>query len=302
MRPIYNFKSETMIKITSFILASWLILTTSCTISVNEKNSAENSADGNGFMYDNREVTVNGVFSLKNNEIYAGEYIVMNFKGVQNALEKDGYHHVGIAIKISTSTGEVLEESDDLYANMELQSADYNIYYAYYGVPTSLSDGEQLTIELTLFDKFGGVKYDFNDTYTVRHKASPLTDNVIIETNLTAQDIGIQIFESCFQKKKSPITLEHPEQLEVYFKGVKGFKDINGIVFFEYTINIFDANGKEISSTSNTFDGDVSEMEYYPLTAFYDFKQLEPGTYKWHVQFKDASSDKFVKAIIDVII
>jgi hypothetical protein len=287
---------------TPYLFICFLFTTSSCTITINDKEKSSTSNDGSAFMYDEREVTVNGVFPVKNNEIIAGEYIVMNFKGVQNALEKDGYHHVGISIKIMNTAGEVIEESDDLYANMELQSADYNIYYAYYGVPTKLADGEQLTFELTLFDKFGGIKYDFNDTYTVRHKASPFTENVVIETNLDLPNIGIQVFETCFQQKKSPILLESPEKLETYFKGIKGFKDINGIVFFEYTISIFDETGKEISSTTNTFDGDVTGMEYYPLTAFYDFKQLSSGKYKWHVQFKDVSSDKFVKAIIDVVI
>jgi hypothetical protein len=289
-----------MNKITPILLLSWLVIANSCTINVNDKDSSSKTVSGDGFLYEKREVTVNGIFPISNNEIIAGEYIVMNFKGVENAVEKDGYHHVGISIKISTSTGEVIEQSDDLYSNMELQSSDYNIYYAYYGVPTTLEDGEQLTFELTLFDKFGGVTYDFKDTYTVRFLDSPLTENVTIETNLNPSNIGVQLFKSCFQIKKAPITFDSPEQIDIYFKGVKDFKEINGVAFFEYTISIFDENKKEISTTSNTFDGDVSEMDFYPLTAYYDFKQLKSGKYKWHVQFKDVNSDKFVKAIIDV--
>jgi hypothetical protein len=291
-----------MKKIAPFLVLSWLLASTACTSNVKDSDTKETTSDGSEFMYENREVTVNGILPVENNEILSGEFVVMNFTGVQKALEKDGFHHVGIAIKISTSSGEVIEESDDLYANMELQSADYNIYYAYYGVPTNLADGEQLTFELTLFDKFGGIKYDFKDTYTVKHTDAPLTANAVIETNLNANTIGIQVFENCFQKKTSPIVLDEPVQLDVYFKGVNGFTSINEVVFFEYTISIFDENGTELSATSDSFEGDVSEFTDYPLTAYYDFTQLESGKYKWHVKFKDANSDKFVTAIIDVVI
>lgn len=274
----------------------------SCTINVNEKEEIENLETKNGFYYEDKIISINTSFPVVDNEIIAGEYLVISFKGVKNATIKDGFQHVGIGVKILDEQGTILDQVEDLLGNIEQQTPDYNKYFTYYGVPTKFEEGKKLTFITTLFDKYGTVSYETTDELTVVHRPAPITEKVTIESNIENKDITAQVFDGYLQFESVPAAIEPNAKLDIYFTGVNGFKSIDGIVFFEYIIEVLSEDGKEISKLTDSFEGEVVELEFYPLNASQEFTNIEVGKYKWIVTFKDVNSNKYVKSSIDVII
>jgi hypothetical protein len=286
------------------ILLSLVIssLSFSCTINVNEKEEIENLETKNGFYYEDKIISINTSFPVVDNEIIAGEYLVISFKGVKNATIKDGFQHVGIGVKILDEQGTILDQVEDLLGNIEQQTPDYNKYFTYYGVPTKFEEGKKLTFITTLFDKYGTVSYETTDEFIVVHKPAPITEKVSIESNIENKDITAQVFDGYLQFESVPAAIEPNAKLDIYLTGVNGFKSIDGIVFFEYIIEVISEDGKEISKLTDTFDGEVGELDSYPLNASQEFTNIAAGKYKWIVTFKDVNSNKYVKSSIDVII
>lgn len=287
------------------IFLSWLLITScfaSCTINVNEKEEIETLDSKNGFYYEDKIVTINSNFPVVDNEIIAGEYLVISFKGVKNATLKDGFQHVGIAIKILDEQGNILDQADDLLSNIEQQTPDYNKYFTYYGVPTKFEHGKKLTFITTLFDKYGTISYETTDDFIVVHKSAPITEKVTIETNLENKTVTTQVFDNCLQYKSAPVAIENNAKLDIYFNGVNGFKSINNVVYFEYSIEVLTEDGQEVSKLMDKFDGEVGSLDSYPLNASQEFTNLSKGVYKWMVTFKDANSSKYIKSIIDVVV
>jgi hypothetical protein len=276
----------------------------SCTINVNdnEKEGIENVDSKNGFYYEDKIISINTNFPVVDNEIIAGEYLVISFKGVKNATIKEGFQHVGIGVKILDEQGTILDQADDLLGNIEQQTPDYNKYFTYYGVPTKFEEGKKLTFITTLFDKYGTVSYETTDEFIVVHKPAPVTEKVTLESNIENKEITAQVFDGYLQFESVPVAIEPNAKLDIYLTGVNGFKSIEGIVFFEYIIEVISEDGKEISKLTDTFDGEVGELDSYPLSASQEFTNIAAGKYKWIVTFKDVNSNKYVKSSIDVII
>jgi hypothetical protein len=281
----------------------FLLLLASCTVTVNEKSEMETIKNENGFSYEEKTVSINTNFAIKNNEIIAGEYLVITFSGVKNATLKDGYQHVGLGLKILDEAGTVLEESTDLMANVEQQAADLDKFHVYYTVPTTFKEGSKITFITTLYDKYGTVSYETKDEFIIVNSAPPATENMLIESNLPDVDsILPQLFKGHKQFTEVPISIAADETLDLYLNKVKGFKIIGENVFIKYTIQVFNDNGEQIASQSDEFTGKIEQDAFYQLTASQEFNNIEAGNYLWVVTYNDANSDKYIKTIVDVII
>lgn len=286
-----------------FLAIIFGLLISSCTVTVNEKNEIEDLKNESGFSYDEKLVSINTNFPIKNNEITAGEYVVITYVGVKNATLKDGYQHVGLGVKIVDDAGKVLEESTDLMSNVEQQAADLDKFHAYYVVPTSYKDGSTISIITTLFDKYGTVSYESKDDFVIVNRDAPITENMALESNLLEVDsILPQLFKGHKQFTTVPISIASDETLDLYLNKVKGFKIIGENVFIKYTIQVFNEQGEQIASQSDEFSGKILDETYFQLTANQVFNNIEKGKYLWVVTYNDANSNKYLKTIVDVII
>jgi len=282
------------------LLISVLFLVFSCKFTVNESNDKEFK---DGFKYDKKISTINGNFKIKNNELIAGEFFVMEFKGVENATLKDGFKHVGIAVKIIDGKGTILEENDDLLSNIEQQRQDYDKFLMYYGVPYSMEEGEKIIFEVTLFDKYGDVSYDVKEEYTVTKKLyPPLTNGISIETNSESENIGGQVFfDNCYQFENTPISLSSDFEITFYLIGLNDFDTKNGFLNANYSFDVIDSKGEVVFNKEDVILGEVDQnTPYYNLNFSLNFTKLNSGNYKWVINLKDNKSNKFVKVNIDL--
>jgi hypothetical protein len=279
------------------------LLNFSCTVTVNEKDEIETLKNENGFSYENISVSINKNFPIKNNELIAGEYVVITYLGVKNATLKEGYQHVGLGIKIIDETGKVIEESADLFSNIEQQASDLEEFKAYYVVPPTYTDGAKLTIITTLFDKYGTVKYEKEQEFVVTYAAPPVTENILLESNIETKDsFQSQIFDGSSQFITTPVVATPTSSLDLYVNNVTGFEILEGKIFIKYSVQLLDESNNELYITSDQFDGKVGDKKTFQLTANMAFDNIASGNYFWVVTFEDVNSTKFIKTIIDVVI
>lgn len=285
------------------IIYSLLILSVfnSCTLETSTGNNDDKPKDG--FKYEKKISTINGNFKIKNKELIAGEFFVMEFKGVENATLKDGYKHVGIAVKILNGKGDILEQNEDLLSNIEQQDKDYDKFLMYYGIPYSMEEGEKIKFEVTLFDKYGDVSYDIVEEYTVvKNQKPPFTNGISFETNSKSENIGGQIFfDNCYQFENTPLALENDFDIVFYLIGLNDFETENGMLNAKYSMKVFDSKKEEIFNKEDYIMGEIDQNSpYYNLNFSLKYTQLKAGDYKWIIFIEDNNSDTFVKASIDL--
>lgn len=272
----------------------------SCEVSVGEnQNGDEHGSVKNGFSYGKKTVTINGLEELSNNEITAGENLMIQFFDVANATQKEGFQHVGISFKVTTESGEQLEHTDDLFDNLEQQDVKLDYFKAYYGIPSELI-GQEIEITYSIYDKYGTVSYDFNETYKVVKKSVPVTKGVKFNTNLEGIDIKGQVFVDNIQKANTPVDVELEEDLYLYLINVNGFTLTDSILEANTIMSLIDGNGEEILKIENPLSGSVAGYEYYPLYFQEKFSNVPAGTYTWFVYIKDQLSDKFIEASTEI--
>lgn len=274
----------------------------SCEVSVGDnQNGDEQGSVKNGFSYGKKTVTINGLVELESNEIIPGESLMIQFFDVTNATQKDGYQHVGISIQIIDENGEILDESEDLFGNIEQQDIDLDYFKAYYGIPRSLI-GHEIEVVYSLYDKYGTVSYDFSEKYIVVDKEAPSTSNISINTNLEGVNITGQLVMSHIQFEKSPANVSRDEDVYLYLNGVKGFTLVDSTLESHYTMSLIDKDGLELFVLENELKGSVVGYPYYPLYFREKFTEVDSGEYLWKISIKDDHSDKFVEASSILII
>ena len=276
-------------------LVSFLIIATSCEVTVggDKPGSNEDSEIKNGFSYEEFTVSINGIESIKNNEIIRGENIIIEFDGVSNATLKDGFQHVGISLKVSDANGVVLSEHEDLLSKIEQQDPKIDFLEAYFSVPSDAQE-ESLIMEVTLFDKYGTVSYDFKETYKLVSKPAIATKGIKLNSNLDDVNLSSQLFVGKRQFEKAPAKINKGEELLIYVNGVKNFTEENGAVDMDYVMKIMDDNNKEVYLLEDELSGPVEGFDTYPLYFSKVFSEFESGNYTWDLLVSDQKSDKFV--------
>lgn len=275
----------------------------SCEITVNGGESEEGK-DGkvqNGFSYESLETTINGLEFVLTNEVIAGEKLMMKFNGLSNATQKDGYVHVGIAIKVYDDAGNLINESEDLLSHIEQQDPDINYVEAFVKIP-EYSKSKEIRVVATLFDKYGTVSYDFDDTYQIVQKDPPSTTGVIFKTNLEDVSLVGQVFRESVQFSYAPIEVDAGETIVLYVKGMKGFAEENGDVDMIYSQTMTNENGDQVFVKEDKLVGSVEGYESYPISFNITLANFEPGQYFWEIRTKDTKSDKYLDAFLDVIV
>ena len=206
-------------------ILSFVFIATSCEVTVggeNDKDEKENNEIKNGFSYESFVVKINGVESINNNEIIRGENIFVEFDGVENATLKDEFQHVGISLRIYNTSGELVDEYDDLLSKIEQQDPKIDFFEAFFTVPLDEKE-ESMTMEVTLFDKYGTISYDFKETYTLVSKIPLGTKGVEIKTKLEGLELSSQLFQIKRQLEKTPAKINKEDEVLIFLNGVKGF-------------------------------------------------------------------------------
>jgi hypothetical protein len=283
-----------------FVVAGLL---SACEVTVNEGSSEESSEEvvQNGFSYDELTRTMNGVFPLENESIVAGEYLVIEFEGVQDAVQKDGYQHVGIGLQVYSPDGELIEESEDLLANIEQQDPLNDRYHFYYGVPKEFA-GQSITVEYSLFDKYGDQSYSFIDEIEVVDEMPPITENVKIETSLE-NELYPQVFEGEYQTEVAPVEVGGTFDLEMFINNISGFEtDWNGDLNLAYNIIIVDEYGEMVFEKEDVIIGNVEDQDNYPLTFSLSFNNMDAGNYIWKITTKDNLGSHYLNAAVKFVV
>ncbi len=271
------------------------LIVTSCEVtvggdqSIDEKNEVKN-----GFSYGKKDIKINKTFDVKNNIVYAGETLTFEFSDVQNATLKDNYQHVGIEITIKNEKGEIVDHSDDLLGNIEQQDPKLDVFNAYFTVPSDVKEGEKITVDLRLFDKYGEISYDFSDEYTITKEIFKGTENVDINTNIEDVELSVQLKLDRKQFEKAPVQVKNGDELLINVNGVKDFNTVEGVVFIDYILEVEDEKGKIVFSQEDVIEGPVENYETYPIYFTKDFYEYEDGNYVFRIFLKDQKSDKKV--------
>ena len=284
------------------IMFSGICLLSSCEVTVgDEKKEGTEKKIENGFSYGKKEVTINGLDKVVNGKITASEYLIFDFIDVKNATLKDGFQHVGISVVIKDSEGEILDQSDDLLSNIEQQNPKLDNFNASYGIPSRLI-GQEITIEYSLFDKYGSVKYDFKETFEIVNQAAPVTKGMKFDSNIEGLKIIGQLINDKFQYEKTPARLEIGDQVFMYINGVTGFKLIENEIQSHFKLWFTNNDGEIFNEVTSELNGEVGFLDFYPIYFSKEFGDLDAGKYTWHVLIEDDNSDKFVSCECSIII
>lgn len=279
------------------------MLLNSCEVTINENSSSGNETHEakNGFSYEEIDRSINGILPVKNNEVIAGEYLIIKFDGIANATLKDGYQHLGIGLQVYGPDGKLYDEAEDLLSNIEQQDPNIDNCHFYFGIPEEFA-GEQMRIDYQLYDKYGDVSYDFSDEYDVINQDPPITENVKIESSLEA-DIKPQIFQQEYQKEKCPLEVAGNFELKMFLIDVSGFtiSDL-GEVNLSYRIALENADGVEEFSKEDKLHGSVEGAASYPLTFSLNYENLPKGNYVWKVHVEDDLGEHYINVSAPLIV
>lgn len=277
-------------------LLSFALMLTSCEVTVGgETDDQESQEIKNGFSYESYSVSINGVESIKNNEVIRGENIIIEFDGVQNATLKDDFQHVGISLKVIDSEGNILDQYEDLLSKIEQQDPKIDFFEAFFTVPLN-ADEETITMEVVLFDKYGTISYDFKETYSLVSKVAQGTDGVKLTTNLENVDMTSQIFVGKRQFEKTPSKVDKGDEVLIYINGANGFVEEENMVDMHYVMKIINSDNEEVFFQEDELQGSVEGYETYPLYFSKVFQEFDAGKYTWSVLITDTKSDKFIDA------
>ncbi len=233
------------------LFASIALFVSSCEVTVGGDKSKDKDGKNevkNGFSYGKKDIKINKTFDVKNNIVYAGETLTFEFTDVQNATLKDNYQHVGIEITIKNEKGEIVDHSDDLLGNIEQQDPKLDVFNAYFTVPSDVKEGEKITVDLRLFDKYGEISYDFSDEYTITKEIFKGTENVDINTNIEDVELSVQLKLDRKQFEKAPVQVKNGDELLINVNGVKDFNTEEGVVYIDYILEVDDADGNIVFS------------------------------------------------------
>lgn len=278
------------------------VLLTSCEVTINEdKSSSEESSEvKNGFSYENVEKSINGILPV-DNEVIAGEYLIVKFDGLENTTLKDGFQHVGIALKVYRPDGGLYDESEDLLSNIEQQDPKIDNCHFYFAVPKEFAGGS-MRLEYQLYDKYGDVSYDFSEEYNVVDALPPVTKNIAIETSLEAE-LYPQVFDYEYQAEKCPVEVGNTFELKLYVNNVSGFAvNQNGEVDLAYKITMENSAGEIGFTKEDVIQGSVEGEESYPLTFTLSYEDLSSGDYTWKIYVTDNAGDNYMNLTAPVTV
>lgn len=286
-----------------FLITIVTTLSNSCEITVNGTNPGDDEKEiKNGFSYESLDFTIHGLHPVKKNEVPLGSDLFFEFSGVQGATEKDGFKHVGMAILITDEQGEVLAESEDLLSNIEQQDLDLDYYYAHYDLPSSMKDGDEFTVKLNLFDKYGDVSYEVEETFYCSNARVPGTEGVKIKAvqATSENEVSVKILKDDFQEETAPVDVYQEETLYMYLDGLSGFVASEGMINIHYLIELFDEKGDRIFDLEEDLIEPMGDMETYPIYFNQDFGHLAAGSYEWKVTLHDNNGTDMVTISVPV--
>lgn len=251
-----------------------------------------NTGDGeakNGFSYKKVDITHFGEFPVRNEEVNHGEMVNMEFSGIKGATQKGGYIHLGIRFEMKNEAGEILEESDDVYSNVEQMDPKIDRVSVSFPV-NEVEPGKKLFLTATLFDKYGTVEYPIEKEFLVVDENSPATKNVEIDHNFKVEPT-VHCFQESRFYKRAPMQVEAGKQVDIkvsdFYEG-----ELNGLFKCDYRILVTDlSKGQVIVDYKDQIA--VSEEDLGDMPLSFKYTPSAAGKHLVEIFYENENQEKF---------
>lgn len=290
---------KTILKLFLFLLAIF-----SCQFSRSAKKDLVSGISSLGINISVKEVylTVNGLRTQRNSFIY-GETFVLNFSDVTGFTKENGNVFPGMIMTVVNQAGDTLMQTDDLISGYpDGMNFTPLVLTADLTVASPIKSGGTYTVIINIRDKKGTGTYKSKFDFRVVKN-----DKIIVEPSKVKYD-EIYLYSQGNDKVIIDNKIKFNDNVYIIIEGLKGFKEINGMVFPGLSIKVSDSEQNTLLESDDLFtDYNTSGIASADLAQRVSAHFNIPGTQfnnPLHCELTvwDKKSDATIKVIADMVV
>lgn len=207
------------------------------------------STKGNGISCDKAHLSVDGKHISRSTFVY-GERFYINFNGVNGFVKTGSNIFPGMKLTILDQNKDTILHNDDLYEKYSDEGVKFATPFlmnANIVTAQPMHSGEKYTLFLRIWDKKGSGTFKATMDFDI-------IANELIEvenTNLKYDEIYL------FSEKENKVVVDNTaklnEKLYIFFEGLEGFKEENGMAELGLKITAIDNAGTEVLNMDDLF-------------------------------------------------
>jgi hypothetical protein len=202
---------------------------------------------GNGLSCDDVYMSMTDGHIQKNTFIYGEEFDV-NFSNIEGFTKVEGAVFPGLSLVVTDEAGEIVMETDDLYAGYT-EGMDFSplLLAATLTVATPIQSNNNYLLSVKVWDKEGP------GTFTAKLPFEVIVDDRIsLEHNQTACT-EVYLFSGNTGHVITSQEVAFDEDIYLIFEGLTGFKEDDGKIFVGMSLNATDNAGKILLALDDMF-------------------------------------------------
>ena len=203
---------------------------------------------GNGLSCDDVYMSMTDGQIQKNTFIYGEEFDV-NFSNIEGFTNVEGAVFPGLSLAFTDEAGEIVMETDDLYAGYT-EGMDFSplLLAATLTVATPIQSNNNYLLSVKVWDKEG------TGTFTAKLPFEVIVnDRISLEHNQTACT-EVYLFSGNTGQVITNHEVAFDEDVYLIFEGLTGFREDDGNVFVGMSLNATDNAGKILLALDDMFE------------------------------------------------
>jgi hypothetical protein len=223
----------------TLILFGISLILTGCQFSKSEKKDLISGlySKGNIISCEDVYITVNEERTKRNSFIY-GETFFINFSDINGLTKTNDYVFPGLDMVVISDMGDTLIHVEDLITdNPEGMNISPLHLTADLTVADPFRSGNKYTLILNIRDKMGKGTYLTKFDFTVKSN-----DRIAVETTSGVTYNEVFLYSRVDNKIITDGNINSNETIYIIIKGLKGFKEVNGVVIPGLKLKITDSS------------------------------------------------------------
>jgi hypothetical protein len=289
----------------TFLRLSFLFMVlAACNYSRAAKKDLVSGVSSLGINISVKEVylTVNGLRTQRNSFIY-GETFVLNFSDVTGFTKENGNVFPGMIMTVVNQAGDTLMQTDDLISGYpDGMNFTPLVLTADLTVASPIKSAGIYTVIINIRDKKGTGTYKSKFDFRVVKN-----DKIIVEPSKVKYD-EIYLYSQGNDKVIIDNKIKFNDNVYIIIEGLKGFKEINGMVFPGLSIKVSDSGQNTLLESDDLFtDYNTSGIASADLAQRVSANFNIPGTQfnnPLHCELTvwDKKSDARIKVTADMVV
>ncbi len=292
-----------MKRIASSIILILFLLFSSCEFnqSIHTDFLTGATSRGNGISCEHVDIIINEKIETRNTFTF-GENVVIYFYQMDGFEQFEGKIFSGLSLTILNSKNDTLVNYLDLLSENE-EGLDYqdSSITASFNVISKSEENEELKLYIKIWDKKGEGTFDYTLPFYIKQ-------NEFLEVETSGLEFD-QVY--LWNKTKKIVIVDNilnsEDETQIFFNGIRGFTEKEGMVYPKFQIEIIDNNENIVISSENLLSkfeqtGIVlADFENNPVFATFSFVDGQIyNPVKMKVMISDINSEKFIKLTTDL--